>query len=135
MRYGRLIEKAKDGGHESPVDAYFLIELKGLFSIALLKFNKGGREAYHTHAFNALTWFIHGNLIEQTYDHRVYKYKHSLIPKYTPRRINHRVVALTDSWCITVRGRWNSTWTEHNKGIKTTFTHGRKPIEIWSPNE
>jgi len=46
----RLFQKAKDGGPESPVDGYFLIEIKSLFSIALLKFNNGGRENYHTHA-------------------------------------------------------------------------------------
>ena len=54
----KLFSKCKDGGKESPVDGYFLIECKGLFSVALLKFNKGGREAYHTHAFDAYTWFL-----------------------------------------------------------------------------
>lgn len=58
-----FLVKKKDGGPESPVDAYFLVELKGLFSIALLKFNKGCREAFHSHAFDAWTWFLSGDLV------------------------------------------------------------------------
>ena len=126
----RIFSKSKDGGPTSPVDAYFLIENKKLFSIALLKFNKGGREAFHTHAFNAYTWFLWGNLIEECYDERpYYKYKRSLKPKYTPREHNHRVSAFTDSWCLTIRGPWIKTWTEDQNGIKTTFTWGRKVLE------
>ena len=60
----RILQKTKDGGKESTVDAYFLIELKGWFSVALLKFNKGSRVNYHSHAFDALTWFIKGDMVE-----------------------------------------------------------------------
>lgn len=123
----KLFTKAKDGGPASPVDAFFLIEIKNLFSIALLRFNKGGREQYHTHAFNALTWFLHGNLVEEDISSKLYKYTHSLVPKYTPKSKNHRVFAVTTSWCLTIRGPWDKTWTEHssNKKTKTTYTHGR----------
>lgn len=126
----RFFEKAKDGGDESPVDAYFLCEIKPLFSIALLKFNEGGRENYHTHAFNALTWFITGDLVEQDVSGKTYKYGLSLLPKVTKRSKNHRVVAHKDSWCLTIRGRWVDTWTEYNEpSNKTiTLTHERKVI-------
>lgn len=80
-----FLSKCKDGGPESPVDAYFLIEIKSFFSIALLKFNKGGRENYHTHAFNALTWFLSGNLMEEDFSGDIYHYKRSFLPKITPR--------------------------------------------------
>ena len=125
------MSKAKDGGPDSPVDAYFLIECKSLFSIALLKFNKGGREQYHTHAFNAYTWFLSGSMYEECIDGSLYKYEKGLFPKITRRCKNHRVRASENSWCITVRGPWIDTWTEHSddKTIKTTLTHGRKIIE------
>lgn len=119
----RLFQKTKDGGPTSPVDAYFLCEFKGLFSIALLKFNKGGRESYHTHAFNAWTWFLSGEMTEQLLEpnemfrRRVLRgtpYKRSLKPKYTPRECLHRVKAFKDSWCLTVRGPWTATWCEYN---------------------
>lgn len=125
----RFLQKCKDGGPNSPVDAYFLIELKSLFSVALLKFSKGGREAYHTHAFNAFTWFLYGDLIEESFDGTSKKYTIGLKPKYTPKEKNHRVYANKTSWCFTVRGPWCKTWTEDFDGVRTTFTHKRKIVK------
>ena len=125
----RILQKAKDGGPDSPVDAYFLIEWKGLFSIALLKFNKGFRNAFHTHAFNAWTWFLKGNMREETYNSNTnYVYSRELLPKFTPREKNHRVIALEDSWAITFRGPWNSIWTEDENGVRTTLTNNRQVV-------
>lgn len=125
-----LFKKRKDGGKSSPVDAYFVCEIKGLVSIAFLKFNKGGREAFHTHAFDALTWFLSGDLVEEDVDGSTYSYKRSLIPKFTSKLKNHRVKAAKDSWCFTLRGAWDKTWTEYNKeeDTTTTFSHGRNII-------
>jgi hypothetical protein len=50
----KFLSKCKDGGPESPVTAYVLVEIKSLFSVMLLHFS-GTREAFHSHAFNALT--------------------------------------------------------------------------------
>lgn len=125
----RILSKAKDGGPESPVDAYFIIEAKKLFSICILKFNKGGREAYHTHAFNALTWFLRGELYEENFDGTTLKYKRSLWPKITKRDKNHRVFAARTSWCISIRGPWKEIWTEHRDGKEVFLTHGRKEIQ------
>lgn len=125
-----ILAKRKDGGPSSPVDGYFLFEFKNLFSIALLKFNKGGREQFHTHAFNAWTWFLSGDLIEEDVDGSTYKYQRSLLPKKTPREKCHRVKAKRDSWCLTLRGPWSKTWTEYDtdRAVETTFTHGREII-------
>lgn len=123
----RLFNKAKDGGSESPVDAYFLFEIKGLASVALLKFNKGGREAFHTHAFDALTWFVKGDLLEEDVSGETYKYKKSIIPKITLKSKNHRVLANEDSYCLTIRGKWDKNWTEYDSKSDTTtvFNWGR----------
>lgn len=127
----KFLTKAKDGGANSNVDAYILIEIKSLFSIMLLKFNKGSRENYHSHAFNALTIPLtaESSLYEETPNtDKVYFYKKFKI-KYTPRNLIHRVVALADSWALTFRGRWKNTWTELTPDGKTvTLTHGRKII-------
>lgn len=120
----RLLSKTKDGGKDSFVDAYFLCEFKGLFSIALLKFNKGGRRVYHTHAFNAWTWFICGSMVEHTFPLGHKKYTRT--PKYTPREKNHYVYAFKDSWALTVRGPWSKTWTETHGEKTITLGHGRK---------
>lgn len=131
----KLLTKCKDGGPESPVDAYFLIEWKGVFSVALLKFNKGRREAYHTHAFHALTWFLFGELEEQRFGRSSKKYKRGILPKVTKRDNLHRVKAYRDSWCITLRSPWQDTWTEYCETTNkvTTLTHGRVVVE--SENE
>jgi hypothetical protein len=114
----------KDGGPDSPVDAYFLCEFKNLFSIALLKFNKGTREAFHTHAFNAVTLFLGGKMSEEQYNGIRTPYRR--LPKFTGKCHNHRVIAFRDSWALTVRGPWDPTWTETAGNTTTTFAHGRE---------
>lgn len=131
----KLFTKAKDGGKYSPVDAYFLFEIKGFISIALLKFNKGTREAFHTHAFNAFTWFLCGDLEEERYHFDIdtivsKKYSRKLVPKLTTKDNLHRVIAHTDSWCFTIRGPWSKYWTEWNNGITTVFTHRREVVDM-----
>ena len=125
----RLFSKVKDGGPESPVNAYFLFELKSFGSIALLRFNKGTREAFHTHAFNALTWFLLGSMEEEIFKGSSKKYKVSFIPKLTKRTDNHRVKADKTSWAVTIRGPWAETWTEDTPDKTTVFAHGRRIVE------
>ena len=124
----KFFSKAKDGGPNSPVEAHFLFEIKSFCSIALLKFNRGNRESYHTHAFHALTWFISGELVEQDIDGSYHIYRRSLLPKLTRRTKNHRVVAYRTSWCLTLRGSWDSTWTEDTDTHRTVLTHGREIV-------
>ena len=121
----RFFQKAKDGGPNSPVDAFFLFEIKSFASIALLRFNEGCRESYHTHAFNAWTWFLAGDLEEENYGAPSRKYKRSFFPKLTKRDDNHRVKAYKTSWCFTIRGPWKDTWTETKDGKEITLTHHR----------
>lgn len=125
----KFFTKSKDGGPESPVDAYFFFEIKSLCTVALLCFNKGTREAFHTHAFNALTWFISGSLVEQDADGSHHIYRRKWLPKLTRRTKNHRVIADRTSWCFTIRGPWSSTWTEDTETHHTVLTHGRKIVE------
>jgi hypothetical protein len=125
----KLFSFAKDGGSKSTVTGFWFIELKGLFSIVLLKFHPGSREAYHSHAFNALSWFVWGEVIEYFQDGSPSKlWKPSLIPKYTPRNNFHRVWANKATYCFTIRGPWHSTWKEYliNENKIITLTHGRK---------
>lgn len=128
----RIFQKTKDGGPESPVNAYFLCEFKSLFSIAILEFNPGRREEFHSHAFNALTWFIKGDMHEELPNSdKKTPYKLSPIPKLTKKSKTHRVYANKKSWCLTLRGPWSETWTEYNQETNDTkvLTHGRKEVE------
>jgi hypothetical protein len=125
----RFLEKCKDGGHQSPVDGYVLIELKGWFSIILLRFNPGAREKSHTHAFNAISWFLSGSTTEyiqgQSPKHRT----GLCLPHITTRNVNHRYNCYKPAWCLTFRGPWVSWWKDGTKYL----SWGRKVVaEIFS---
>ncbi len=125
----RFFYAKPDGGKESGVTGYFLIEWKLLFSVGILHFKKGSRENYHSHAFNALSWFIKGHVTEEKYLGVKKDYTASVIPKYTPKSNCHRVFAHVDTWCFTVRGPWKNTWFEMTPtGKQINLTHGRTVV-------
>ena len=123
--------KRPDGGKDSPVMGYWLVEIKPLFSIVLLKFNEGSRENYHSHAFNALTWFLKGEVEEHKSNGEIKTFKASLRPKYTPRTNCHRVFSKGITWALSFRGPWKKEWQEYNETSQEyiTLTHGRKVVK------
>ena len=134
----RFFEKSHDGGKDSSVTAYFLVEIKSLFSIAILRFDGGSRRNFHNHAFDALTWFISGNMLEErvTFDGsskvtRYTQYKRSFLPKITKRDNLHRVLARDRSWAFTIRGPWSKTWMEYDPVSDTmiTMANGRVVVK------
>lgn len=118
----------KDGGPESTVWGYFF-ELKRLFSVVLLRFERGSREAYHSHAFHSLNWVLRGHLTEYHLDGRKVTYRPSPWPVLTRRGTFHKVYAEERSWVLSLRGPWARTWREYipGRGFRT-LTHGRKEV-------
>ena len=132
----KLFSWGKDGGPESHVDGFFIIEIKSLFSIVVLKFNEGTRENFHSHAFNAYTLWLSGEVSEEYPDGKGRPW----FPgnrKFTPRRLMHRVRALTTSYALSFRGPWTSTWEEYNETTNqfTVLTHGRRVLSMYSGEE
>lgn len=124
-----ILKKASDGGKDSGVTAYWLIEWKGLFSVGFLRFSEGSREAYHSHAFNAVTWWLRGEVEEHFKDGgEVCKWTPSFKPKKTPRKCFHKVYALKETWALTFRGPWVDTWQEFKNGKLVTLRKGRIPV-------
>lgn len=123
----RLFSKAPDGGKDSGVTGHFLIEIKSLFSIVLLRFEKGTREAFHDHAFNAWTLWLKGMAREHHLDGTTKEWYRGQV-KYTPRKVFHKVEALKTTWAVSIRGPWNKTWHESRNGKLVTLTHGRKEV-------
>lgn len=123
----------KDGGPESKVWCYGF-ESKLFFSVLVLRFDRGSREAFHTHAFNALSWVLRGVLIEWLTDGRLdwgFGYSAGPKPIYTARDRMHMVEGGADrSWVLTFRGPWIDKWREYLPGSKRhiTLTHGRKEV-------
>lgn len=131
----KIFHKAKDGGPESNVTGYWLIECKSLFSIVLLKFSKGSREAFHNHAFHAFSWILSGELEETYYDSdlcvRTERLRPSIFPFITKRKRLHKVYGIAKStWALSFRGPWNKTWQEYFDKTDTTvtLTNGRKIV-------
>lgn len=131
----KFLQKAPDGGVDSGVEGFFLFEIKPMFSVVLLHFKQGTREAFHSHAFNAVTWFVKGNVEERRIDPQnpekltVKRFGPSIKPKFTPRDNHHKVVSVGDTWGISLRGPWSDTWREYRLGKFITLTHGRKIVK------
>jgi hypothetical protein len=125
----RFFFRRGDGGSDSGVTGYFLIEWKALFSIGVLHFREGSREAYHNHAFNALTWWLSGGVTEDELSGERTQWRPSIKPKITKRDKFHKITAQRETWALTLRGRWVDYWKEFKGGKIINLTHGRKILE------
>lgn len=126
----KLFSKGKDGGPESTVTGYWLIEWKRLFSIVLLKFEGASREAYHNHAFNSVSWLLKGELMEYTRgdDPNCILYSPHIVPIRTYRETLHKVNSNGISWVLSFRGPWVDSWNEITEVGEQTLVSGRKII-------
>ena len=132
----KIFSYGKDGGSDSIVSGYWLIEIKPLFSIALLRFGDGSREAFHSHAFNCVSWILKGRLRELHLDGSEQIHKMGLKPILTYRDTFHKVFSEGTTWVITFRGPWVKNWKEYLPATKelVTLSSGRK-IEGVSTHE
>lgn len=120
----------KDGGPESRVWCWGL-EVKRAFSVLVLRFDEGSREAFHTHAFNSMSWVLSGMLSEDHYHGDREQHWPRLLPVVTLRSTYHKVSGLAPrTWVITIRGPWSDTWREFHPPTDTSIklTHGRKEL-------
>lgn len=126
----RILFKKKDGGPYSKATGYWLIEWKRAFSIVLLRFDRGSRDAFHSHAFNAISWVLSGCLLEQFRDRTWRLHEAGWWPIRTPRETFHKVHGLEPrTWVLSFRGPWVDRWREDlpNRGL-VTLTHGRREV-------
>lgn len=130
FKYWEFLKRRKDGGEKSHVTVYFLCAIKPLFSIGLLHFADGTREAYHSHAFNAVTLLLRGNFREEYLSGKQVNYEAGDI-KFTPRSRFHKVRSYGDTWALTFRGPWSDTWKEFlpEEHKFVTLTHGRNVVQ------
>ena len=109
----KLFYVAKDGGPDSSVTGYWLIEAKAAISALILEFDGRSRDAFHNHAFSALSWVLKGGLTETMLDGEVRRHRPSLKPIWTPREVFHRVDSDEGkTWVVSFRGPWVNRWKE-----------------------
>lgn len=139
----KIFSWGKDGGEESTVWGFWLVEIKRWFSVAVLCFENGSREAYHEHAFNCVSWVLSGSLKEETLEGPQSQYlgerktrgvtrwlSPSWRPFITRRATFHKVTSEGRSWVLTFRGPWVDRWREYLplEGRFATLTHGRAEV-------
>lgn len=125
----KFFKISHDGGQLSGVKGFWLVEIKSLFSIVVLRFSPGSREAFHEHAFNAYTWWLKGEVTEEFVDGTKKNWKPSFKPKFTPRNCFHRIISKNFTYALSIRGPWKDTWREQVRGHAVTLTHGRKIVD------
>jgi hypothetical protein len=137
---------SKDGGPESRVFMYG-IECKWAASALVLRFEDGSRDAFHSHAFNAISWVLNssGALWEQIRGDiamfhcapqnypRYLPWRERYAPIFTARECCHKVTSFGRTWVLTLRGPWQETWVDIDgaTGEATTLRSGR----IRAPHE
>lgn len=123
----------KDGGVDSNVDGV-MFEIKSLFSVGILRFKNGSREAFHSHAFNCVSWLLYGKLREVFLDPcRAMQTHFRGAFIRTGREDVHKVFSLGTSYVLTFRGPWKKTWVDVEERTDQvgpywdvqTLTHGR----------
>lgn len=126
----KLLHFGKEGGKESTVWGFWLVEIKSLFSLALLKFVGNSRDAFHSHAFNSVSWVLKGQLEENFLDGKGHYINASWKPVLTRRETVHKVNSIGTTWVLTFRGPWADTWTEWRpvENRLVTLTHGRLEV-------
>lgn len=135
----KFLSVSKDGGPESTVWAYWLFEIKWLCSIVLLRFENGSRPAYHSHAFNSISWLLNGELREHfhwTQGQRGWElHWPSFFPIITRRQTTHMVCSGGRSWVLSFRGPWATHWWEYEGNKMRMMLHGRKHLETELNND
>lgn len=121
----------KDGGPESKVSMYG-VEFKSLFSVLLLRFELGSREAFHSHAFNSWSVVLSGGLNEHFPDEKnpngLWHFPLQSIVK-TYRDTVHKVYGWNrTNWVLSLRGPWVKNWFEIQNNERTDLTVGRKKV-------
>lgn len=114
-----------------------ILEYKKLFSIKLFKFHKtnGKQDRFHTHAFNAYSFLLKGNYIEEVLEGNVIK----KLPRnrsrllFIPKDSFHRITKGTDCTTLLITGPWGKafkglTYTGRGMYKETECGEGRKVL-------
>lgn len=137
----KLFKYSKFKFGEQHVSQFILFEHKKLFSIIFFYFHKsnGNQDRFHTHAFNAYSFRIFGNYIEEKrigiVNHNTNKLKYMIFKEnrnesrliYIPKNSWHRITKSNGCLTLLLSGPWGETWQEYfPKNQKTiTYSHNR----------
>jgi hypothetical protein len=110
---------------------FWFLRIKSLCTVALLRFDPGSREAFHSHAFNSVSWVVRGRLREVMLDGDQLRHPSGFRPILTKRHTFHKVYGEHPggTWVLTFRGPWIDRWQEVDEsGRRITLTHNRVEV-------
>lgn len=84
-------------------------------------------EAFHEHAFSAVTLWPKGAVREHHLDGHIKEF-YAGQWKRTPRTTFHKIEAIETTWALSVRGPWVNRWREWRNNCFITLTPGRKQL-------
>jgi hypothetical protein len=98
------------GPDEAEVRSLFLIEIRGLFSVVLSKFEGGFEEPFHVHSFNSISWVLSGEFQETYKNGQTNRLPagNRLIPFRIRQRPFHKVSTKSTARVLTLRGPWST---------------------------
>lgn len=110
---------------EQLVSELTILEYKKWFSLKLFYFHKteGAQDRFHTHAFNAYSFLIKGDYIEEVIeDNKIKKIKRSRKKLlFIPKDTYHRITKSEGCYTVLLTGRWGSRFKE----LRETSTKGK----------
>lgn len=108
-------KKAINSGEQN-VTEITVLEWKKYFSIKLFHFHRttGNQDRFHTHSFNAVSFLLKGNYIEEVVVEGVVK----PLPRnrsrviYIPKGEFHRIIKSDGCRTLLITGPWEPEWVE-----------------------
>lgn len=101
---------------EQNVSEITILEWKKFFSIKFFHFHKtpGKQDRFHTHSFNAFSFLLHGNYIEEIIkDGKVVALNRNRSRcLYIPKNEYHRITKSEGCRTILITGPWDKYWKE-----------------------
>lgn len=111
-----IFKKKKINLGEQPVTEWTLLEYKKWFSIKLFHFHKteGYQDRFHTHAFNAYSFLLKGDYIEEIIENghilKVARSRERML--FIPRDSYHRITKSNGCWTLLFTGPWGNEFKE-----------------------
>lgn len=101
---------------EQCVSELTILEWKKLFSIKLFHFHKtdGDQDRFHTHAFNAVSFLLHGDYVEEVIDGNAIKplQRSRKWALFIPRDTYHRITKSEGCRTLLITGPWGAEFKE-----------------------
>lgn len=129
--------KKIDLGDQS-VSELTILEWKKLFSIKLFNFHPtdGKQDRFHTHAFNAFSFLLHGDYTEEVVEDGIIKElprsRNRLL--YIPKNQYHRITKSNGCRTLLITGPWGQAFKElvniDNRWIETVNGDKRTLLSI-----